>query len=833
MRASRIFAMIMLTGLISAFTTGSTPEYGAAKGKKKITRVWLIGDSTVADYSLEKDYQSKRYPIMGWGQVLQLFMSSDSLELIRHLVRSDSAVVDDRARGGRSTRSFFEEGRWSEIYHKLSPGDIVLIQFGHNDASVNKGERYTSIPGYKEFLKLYVSQSREKGATPILVTPVARNYPWKEGRLGNTHGAYPDAMKEVAEETGTCLIDLNLLSMEFFSEKGRDYVTSTYFMNLPPGMYEAYPDGNADNTHFQPAGATAVAQLVFNAMKELKKGIVSPVPSAPATVTVPSAPATVTVPSAPATFPVPSAPAGEIYRDIEFDMPQVIEPQIANNSVTITDFGAVGDGVVLNTEAFLRAIDAVASRGGGTVVIPRGIWLTGPIILKSNLRLHAEEGALIRFSPDKSLYPLINTSFEGYNTVRCISPVYGKDLVNISFTGKGVWDGNGHAWRHVRKEKVPPPMWNDLIKSGGVVSKDGETWYPSESYMITQEMSEMNVPVMQEGGISAYEGMRDFLRPVMISLVNCKRIMLDGPVFQNSPAWCIHPLMCEDLTVRNITVRNPWYSQNGDGIDIESCRNALLYDCTFDVGDDAICIKSGKNEDGRKRGMPTENLVIRNCTVYHGHGGVTIGSEMSGGVRKVSVAGCTFMGTDVGIRFKSNRGRGGLVENIWFNDIIMTDIPSQAISFNLYYSGLSVSEMLAEGQNVQTTDGDIPAVTEETPQFRNIFMKNITCRGAGQAIYLQGLPELNLENVTMENIDMTAVEGMACIDTKGIKIRNIRLAAEKKPLLFFLNCSEAEITGLKIEEETDGLIEVRGSRSAGITVEAVNTDGKISSLILK
>lgn len=835
MRLTRFITMYILTGMLTAFTAGPPAEYGKDRVKKRITRVWLIGDSTVADYSLEKDYQTKRYPIMGWGQVFQSFMAADSLKLIRHLVRSDSAVVDDRARGGRSTRSFFEEGRWTEILRLITPGDIVLIQFGHNDASVNKGERYTSLPGYKEFLRLYVSQARDKGATPILVTPVARNYPWKEERLGNTHGDYPAAMREVAAETGAYLIDLNTLSMDFFTEKGQDYVTATYFMNFPPGMYEGYPAGSKDNTHFQPAGATAMAQLVFSAMKDLRR--VSVQPAAPKSASAPAARPAPGAAAAPASRPAAGAntsraaipaPAGEIYRNVEFDMPQVIEPQIPNNTFSITDFGAVGDGVMLNSDAFRRAIEAASEKGGGTVVIPRGIWLTGPIILKSNIRMHAEEGALILFSPDKSLYPLIETSFEGYNTVRCISPIYGKGLENIAFTGKGVWDGSGHAWRHVRREKLPPPIWKDLVDSGGVVSSDGKTWYPSESYMKAIEQSEMNVPIPLEGGIGAYEWMRDFLRPVMVSLVSCKKILIDGPVFQNSPAWCLHPLMCEDLTIRNITVRNPWYSQNGDGIDIESCRNALLYDSNFDVGDDAICIKSGKNEDGRKRGIPTENLVIRNCIVYHGHGGVTIGSEMSGGVRNVSVAGCTFMGTDVGIRFKSNRGRGGVVENIWFNDILMTDIPTQAISFNLYYGGLSVSEMLAQGKNIETTFGDIPPVTEETPQFKNISMKNITCRGAQQAIYLQGLPELNLENISMENIDMTAEEGLACIDARGIRIKNMRLVTKNKPMLFFLNSKEVNIIGLQVPGEMQGLVEVRGEGNSQINVETVTPDGSVS-----
>ena len=184
----------------------------------------------------------------------------------------------------------------------------------------------------------------------------------------------------------------------------------------------------------------------------------------------------------------------------------------------------------------------------------------------------------------------------------------------------------------------------------------------------------------------------------MVSLISCNKVLLDGPVFQNSPAWCIHPLMCENLTVRNIDVRNPWYSQNGDGIDIESCKNSVVYNCTFDVGDDAICIKSGKDQEGRDRGMPTENLIVKNCVVYHGHGGVTVGSEMSGGVKNMHVSGCTFIGTDVGLRFKSNRGRGGVVEKIFISNIDMINIPTNAISFNLYYGGLSPDELMAQNE---------------------------------------------------------------------------------------------------------------------------------------
>ncbi|GGK85524.1 rhamnogalacturonan acetylesterase [Rufibacter glacialis] len=240
--------------------------------KKKIVRVYLIGDSTVADYSDYdgEDYLNKRYPVMGWGQVFQPFLRPDSLSQLRNLIKADSVQLLDKARGGRSTRTFFEEGRWAQVYQALKKNDVVMIQFGHNDAAVDKPERYVTLQGYKEFLRLYVTQTREKGALPILLTPVTRNYPWKDGKIGNVHGEYPQAVKDVAKELNVRLIDLQQRSIDSFSAKGQEYVTNTYFMNLPPGKYKNYPEGQKDNTHFQPEGAKEVARLVFEGMKALK-----------------------------------------------------------------------------------------------------------------------------------------------------------------------------------------------------------------------------------------------------------------------------------------------------------------------------------------------------------------------------------------------------------------------------------------------------------------------------------------------------------------------------------------------------------------------------------
>lgn len=263
MKRTAIFFVLISLGFL-AFTIQ----------QEKPVKVYLIGDSTMADYSGDydpgKDYMKTRYPLMGWGQVFQDFMASDSLPKINGLIKSDSVFVDNRARGGRSTRTFFQEGRWRSVYENLEKGDFVLMQFGHNDASESKTERYVNIEGYQEFLRLYVNQTRQKGAHPIILTPVARNYPWEDGELKNVHGEYYQAAMDVAEELDVKLIDLNQRSMDHFSHKGKEYVSKNYFMHLPAGKYEAYPEGQEDNTHFQPAGAKAVAQLVFDAMKELE-----------------------------------------------------------------------------------------------------------------------------------------------------------------------------------------------------------------------------------------------------------------------------------------------------------------------------------------------------------------------------------------------------------------------------------------------------------------------------------------------------------------------------------------------------------------------------------
>jgi polygalacturonase len=503
-----------------------------------------------------------------------------------------------------------------------------------------------------------------------------------------------------------------------------------------------------------------------------------------------------------------------IYDGIEFSMEKVKEPVIPEYSVNIRDFGAVPDGQTLNTQKFADAIQMVSDQGGGKVIVPRGMWLTGPIVMKSNIELHVEEGALILFSRNFDHYPLIETSFEGLETYRCISPVYAFDLENIAITGKGVIDGSGDAWRPVKKSKMTSSQWINLVQSGGVLNENKNIWYPSEKALKGVKGSIMNVP-SGDLAIEDYEAIKDFLRPVMISIVKCRNVLLDGPTFQNSPAWNIHPLMCENVILRNLTIKNPWYSQNGDGLDLESCKNAIVYNCNFDVGDDAICFKSGKNATGRRRGMPTENVIVKECVVYHGHGGFVVGSEMSGGVRNVHVSNCTFMGTDVGLRFKSTRGRGGVVENIYISNIDMTDIPTEPIHFNLYYSG-SAPVPDTEDNNIEKNKTVIPPVTEETPQFRNIHMKNIICKGAARAVILQGLPEMNLSNISIENAIIEADRGIELVDSDSIMMKNIFLKTSFGPVLAVTNTRNLTIEKFTYEKEGDENVLIRGGITENI-----------------
>lgn len=464
-----------------------------------------------------------------------------------------------------------------------------------------------------------------------------------------------------------------------------------------------------------------------------------------------------------------------LYENLPFKMERVARPVIPDLRVSVKDFGGVGDGVTLNTEAFAKAMKHLSDKGGGHLDVPAGIWLTGPIEILSNCDLHVTPNAVIIFDPDRDLYPIIQTVFEGLDTRRCESPVHAEGARNISITGGGVLDGSGEAWRMVKKSKLTDGEWRKLVASGGIVSRDGRIWYPDEGFEKATMFSNMNVPSVDLTE-EQWNEIKSFLRPNMVSLRNCENVLLEDCSFQNSPCWNVHPLMCKNLIVNRVNIRNPYYSQNGDAIDVDSCENVLITNSTFDAGDDGICIKSGKDADGRRRARPCKNLIVDNCTVFHGHGGFTVGSEMSGGVENIKVSNCRFLGTDVGLRFKSKRGRGGVVKNIYINDIYMKDILADAILFDLFYGGKSAVEAAAEKD--ETVNVPAVPVDETTPEFRDIYISNVCCNGASKAMLFNGLPEMPVTNINVSDCTITADEGITLRNSQDITFKNVKCYPE-------------------------------------------------------
>lgn len=497
-------------------------------------------------------------------------------------------------------------------------------------------------------------------------------------------------------------------------------------------------------------------------------------------------------------------------------LPKIVPTQFKATVYNIVSYGAVPDGYTLNTKKIQSAIDECSRKGGGKVYIPQGLWLTGPIVLKDNVNLNLATGATLLFTKDKKEYPLVKANWEGFPQMRNQSPISAEGATNIGITGNGIIDGNGDEWRMVKKGKLTESQWNKLVASGGVLSKDGKTWMPSESFAKANDIKDPG-RISPEKDEAYYQSVKDFLRPNLLLLTRCNRVLLEGVIFQNSAAWCLHPLMSTNITIRNIFVKNPWYAQNGDGLDLESCSNVLVENSVFDVGDDALCIKSGRDADGRARAMPTQNVIIRGCTVYASHGGFVVGSEMSGGARNIFVSNCTFIGADIGLRFKTTRGRGGIVENIYIKDIYMKDIPGEAILFDMYY--MAKDPVPLDGEKKEIPMVEMKPVDETTPQFRNIHISNVYCNGAEKAIFIRGIPEMHVQNITIENAKFQSNHGVDIQEATGIKLNNVEVYSQKKnPVIDIINSDGIQLNGFKYNNNTDVLLRVRGDRNKNIKV---------------
>ena len=439
---------------------------------------------------------------------------------------------------------------------------------------------------------------------------------------------------------------------------------------------------------------------------------------------------------------------------------KTVQPAAASSRnavvLNVQDFGAVGDSRTINTRALQAAIDACAARGGGTVWIPAGVYLTGALVLCSHLTLVVDSGATLLGSEDPQDYPVISTRWEGAEQPGYAPLIGGSGLCNIALVGRGTIDGQGAAW------------WQRL--------RERTLLHP---------------------------------RPRLVAFADCQDILIDGLTFNNSPAWTINPVRCSNLNIQNLTIYNPPNSPNTDGINPDSCRDVHIANCHISVGDDCITIKAGTERELPEKVAPCENIAITNCTMHAGHGGVVIGSEMSGDVRNVVISNCVFVGTDRGIRLKSRRGRGGVVEDVRINNIIMQDVACP-FSMNLYYACGAWGDPLVSDKSARPLD-------DGTPYFRRIHFSHITAREVKIAAgFLYGLAEAPLEDISFTDISISLASqaeagfadmadgltpmqraGFFICNVRGLRLQNVEVENQLGPALLVENAGELEVAGFK------------------------------------
>ena len=439
------------------------------------------------------------------------------------------------------------------------------------------------------------------------------------------------------------------------------------------------------------------------------------------------------------------------YQGLPVVMNEPTAPAIPQNSVRLTDFGAVADGVTINTKAFAKAISALVKQGGGRLIVPQGIFLTGPISLKDNIELHLERNAMILFSPDKNDFLDIDAKTGERKSDKARPGISASKRKNIAITGEGIIDGNGEWWRAVKRSKVSDTEWSTFRQMGGTEADGGTLWYP--------------FGLKHFGNVADSYQNQEKMRTHLIRLTDCENVLIKGVTVQNAPKFHIVPQRCRNVIIDGVSVRCPWNAQNGDGIDLMQCRDVLVVNSTVDCGDDGICLKGGVGAEGLKHG-PCENILIQDNTVFHAHGGFVIGSEFSGGMNNIVVRRNTFSGTDTGLRFKSGAGRGGKTSRIFISDIVMSDIQDEAVVFETSYADRPVG-----------SDGQVPKPRADDfiPEFCDIRISNVVCRDARTAIAAKGTRQM------IHDIELTDclffytktgldVDDPAMIKTTGVKL---------------------------------------------------------------
>ena len=505
-------------------------------------------------------------------------------------------------------------------------------------------------------------------------------------------------------------------------------------------------------------------------------------------------------------------------KNLPFNSFSVTVPVFPEQTFNIKDEGAIGDGLFKNTEIINETIRKCADAGGGTVTIPAGLWLTGPITMKSHVNLHLEEGALVSFSSDLDDYKLIKSGTK-YNIPSLIN---GEKLVDVAITGDGIFNGTGEAWRPVKKEKMSEGAWKKLLKSGGSLTANGKIWYPREGAVAAEDF--LKTKKSFEMTYEDYQKAKPYFRPYMLNLEDSKNVLIQGITLQNSPKFCMILRDIDGLVVKDVKALNDWWAQNGDGLDLSGCKHVLMYNCTVNTGDDGICLKSsgrGKNE------FRLENIVIQDCKVFHAHGGFVIGSNTDGKMRNIYVNNCSFSWTDTGLRFKSGAGRGGRVENIFVDGIYMKGIEHEAIIFDLTYEDSGAVKMK-----------DSSVSNSKLPDFDGFSFKNIFVEGAETACRMDGFPLCHVKNVTFENMVIRSEKGFLVSCGENISLDDVLVKTKKKPSYALKDTRNFIFKNMNAPEPGDPIIiEGKGTGriefvNSLITKENIRLEDGLSSTIL-
>ncbi len=416
-----------------------------------------------------------------------------------------------------------------------------------------------------------------------------------------------------------------------------------------------------------------------------------------------------------------------------FKHPEI--PRFPDRSVSILDFGATEGGKVPCTDAIAAAIAHISEAGGGRVVFPAGNYLTGPIHFRDNVELYIAEGCTLEFSEKFEDYlPVVESVLAGVKCYSCSHLIYGNRCKNIALSGKGVLDGHGRVWDWMKKHQ---PGMEDLMLKGAACTPMSERVYGKES---------------------------DGVRPRFLQLQHCEDVLIEGVTFKNSPTWTVHPCFCKNVTVRNVTIKNPINSPNSDGINFESCKCCLLTDCYVDTGDDAVCVKAGRGRDAWSWNAPCEDIEIRNVTGVNGQGSVTVGSETSAGINNIYIHDCHFENRLLGINIKTMKGRGGFIKNIDFENITLRSARREAVKISFRYDGEPLDD-----QSAPITD---------VPDLRGISVKGFSCGEAPNAFRIEGLPGFPLKDIYLEDIDICADNIGIIQDVQGLSLENVQIKAK-------------------------------------------------------